>query len=309
MMVSNKIVTLAIVGAGTMGSRIACRCVLAGLDTFLYDNDASALEKAVDHIYDWLAAKVHRGELLEKDIEAANAKLHACKTLKDCVGGADLIIETVPEDLELKRSVFREIDALALPGALIATNSSSLPCTRLAAVTQRPQKVFNINFSDPLQDHLVEIMKGSCTDEQTLSAGIQFIRKLEAVPIVTRKEIMGFSFNRIWRAVKRESLYLIDNGYSTYEEIDRAWMLEFGTAIGPFGIMDEIGLDVVRDIEMQYYLDSNKESDRPPKILDDMISKGRLGVKKGKGFYDYPDPDYKNPDWLFKKGFWEADVT
>jgi 3-hydroxybutyryl-CoA dehydrogenase len=299
-----KIHILAIVGAGTMGSRIACRCVLAGLNTRLFDNDPAALIKAAGNIDDWLAAKIDTDGLAHKDVADARARLHACNTLENCVADADLIIETVPENLALKRRVFKEIDALARPDALMATNSSSLPCSRLADVTRRPQNIFNINFSDPLQGPLVEIMKGSRTADRTLSAGIQFIRALEMVPIVTRKEIMGFAFNRIWRAIKRESLHLVANGYATHDDIDRAWMLEFGTAIGPFGIMDEVGLDVVRDIETQYYLDSKNESDRPPKLLEDMIEQGKLGVKSDRGFYDYPDPDYQNSDWLLKKESW-----
>jgi 3-hydroxybutyryl-CoA dehydrogenase len=129
------------------------------------------------------------------------------------------------------------------------------------------------------------------------------------VPIVTYKEIMGFSFNRVWRAIKREALHLVDAGFSDFEDLDRAWMLEFGTPYGPFGLMDMIGLDVVRDIEMQYYFESREERDRPPKLLDDLIANGRLGVKTGRGFYSYPNPNYKDPNWLHKLGPWGEDLT
>ena len=220
----------------------------------------------------------------------------------------DLVIETVPENLEIKRQVFGEIDRFASPQALIATNSSSLPCSRIADATRRPEKVFNINFADPTQDFEVEVMKGDQSATETLIAAERFCRSLKMVPIVTLKEIMGFSFNRIWRAIKREALHLVDGGYSSYEDIDRAWMLVFGTPYGPFGLMDMIGLDVVRDIEMQYYLDSGDESDKPPKLLDDLISQGSLGVKSGQGFYSYPDPDYKNKAWLHKEGPWAKDL-
>ena len=296
-----RIGRVAIVGAGTMGPKIAYRCVVHGIECRLYDQSAQALAKAMDQIEQWLKEGLEQGRLTPDKAREARTNLEPAPTLAQCVARADLVIETVPENIELKRRVFSEIDGLAPQEALIATNSSSLPCSRMAEATTRPEKVLNINFADPVHDFEVEIMKGSQTADQTLVAVERFCRAMEMVPIVTMKEIMGFSFNRIWRAVKRESLHLVDQGFSRFEEIDRAWILVFGTDFGPFGLMDMVGLDVVRDIEEQYYLDSGQERDRPPKLLDRMIAQGRLGVKSGQGFYSYPDPDYRNPAWLHKK--------
>ena len=117
--------------------------------------------------------------------------------------------------------------------------------------------------------------------------------------------VEGFSHNRVWRAVKRETLHLVADGYSNREDLDRAWMLEFGMAYGPFGLMDKIGLDVIRDIEMQCYLDSGDERDKSPQMLDDMVSRGQLGVKTGWGFCTYPNPDYERPGWLRKEPPWD----
>jgi 3-hydroxybutyryl-CoA dehydrogenase len=124
------------------------------------------------------------------------------------------------------------------------------------------------------------------------------------VPIVTEKEIMGFSFNRTWRAIKREVLHLVGGGYSNFEDIDRAWIMLFGTKWGPFGLMDDIGLDVIRDIENQYYEDSGEERDKPPQFLEDMIGRGRLGSKSGRGFYRHPNPEYLDEGWLTKEPPW-----
>jgi 3-hydroxybutyryl-CoA dehydrogenase len=112
------------------------------------------------------------------------------------------------------------------------------------------------------------------------------------------KESTGFIFNRVWRAIKKECLTVVDEGVATFEDVDRAWMSLNGTEIGPFGMMDRVGLDVVRDIELVYYGESGDPSDRPPRILLDMIDRGELGVKAGRGFYTYPDPDYRRPGWL-----------
>jgi 3-hydroxybutyryl-CoA dehydrogenase len=284
-----------------MGARIAYRCVLSGLDTYLYDTLPEALEKALDGIRDWLR---NRGST-QAEPGSAWPALHPCDSLEDCVRDVPLIVETVPESLELKRQVFAEIDQLAPAGAYVATNSSSIPCSRIADATRRPERIFNINFNDPLQDDLVEVMKGAQTSDEAVAAGVSFVRSLGMVPIVTYKEIMGFSHNRVWRAVKRETLHLVADGYSNYEDLDRAWMLEFGMSYGPFGLMDRIGLDVIRDIETQYYLDSGDVRDKPPQMLEDMVSRGQLGVKTGQGFYTYPNPDYEQPAWLRKEPPWD----
>jgi 3-hydroxybutyryl-CoA dehydrogenase len=292
---------IGIVGAGTMGARIAFRCAASGLETRLFDMYPQALDHAMERLSYWLSERVRDGRLSPEHVEAIQDRLYAGQSLEGCVTDADLVIETVPEDLELKRQVFADIDRLAPAKALIATNSSSIPCSRIADATRRPDKVFNINFSDPTEDELVELMKGPQTASSTMAAGEAFVRSLGMVPIVTWKEIMGFTFNRIWRAIKREALYLVAEGYSNYEDIDRAWMLEYGTPWGPCGLMDKIGLDVIRDIEMQYYLESGDERDRPPQFLEAWVAEGRLGVKSGQGFYTYPNPDFERPGWLRKE--------
>jgi 3-hydroxybutyryl-CoA dehydrogenase len=226
------------------------------------------------------------------------------------LGDVDLVIETVPEDLELKRQVFSEIDQLAPAHVLIGTNSSSLPSSRIAGATGRPDKVFNINFNDPLCDELlVEIMGHAKTAEETMAAVEAFVRSIKLVPVMTKREIMGFAFNRIWRAIKKEALHVVAEGYADFEDIDRAWMLSFSVPRGPFGRMDEIGLDVIHHIELQYYLESGDESDKPPNFLEEFLTEGRLGVKSGKGFYSYPNPEYKQPGWLRKEAPWRPEQT
>ncbi len=300
------IARVALIGAGNQGPKIAYRCAVSGLKAFLYDKFPEALDRALKQIDGWLAKNTGQGFLTAAEAEAARGRIFRCHSLAECLQEADLAIEAVPERLELKREVFAEVDKVAPAKTLLATNSSSLPCSRIADVLRRPERLFNVNFSNPQEHHdfLVELMKGAHTANETLLAGERFVRSLNMVPVVTLKEIMGFSFNRTWRAIKKEVLHLVDRGYASPDDLDRAWMMEFGSPWGPFGLMDIVGLETIRDIENQYYLDSGDESDKPPQLLDDMIAQGRLGVKSGQGFYTYPDPDYKNPAWLRKEGPW-----
>jgi 3-hydroxybutyryl-CoA dehydrogenase len=305
-----EIKRVAVIGAGNQGPKIACRCVANGLSGSLFDILPEVLEKAMDQIKGWLENLAAGGELSPEEAGQALARVRPAATLAEAVAGADLVIETVPEKLSLKRRVFTELNDLVGPETLLATNSSSLPCSRLADLLTRPENLFNINFSNPQEPHdlLVEMMKGPRTARETILAGERFVRSLGMVPVVTLKEIMGFSFNRTWRAIKREVLHLADQGYTDPQDLDRAWMLEFGSPWGPFGLMDIIGLDTVRDIENQYFKDSGEERDRPPALLEGMIDQGRCGVKTGQGFYTYPDPDYKKPGWLKKEGPWADEL-
>lgn len=304
-MKSPEIKRVGIVGAGTMGTRIAFQCALSGKEVYLFDISPQVLDQAMEMTKGWITERAD-----PERAAPAVSLLHPCTSLGDCLASVDLVIETVPEDLELKRQVFSEIDQLAPAHVLIGTNSSSLPSSRIAGATGRPDKVFNINFNDPLCDELlVEIMGHAETAEETMAAAEAFVRSIKLVPVITKREIMGFAFNRIWRAIKKEALHVVAAGYADFEDMDRAWMLSFSVPRGPFGRMDEIGLDVIHHIELQYYLESGDESDKPPKFLEEFLNEGRLGVKSGKGFYSYPNPEYKQPGWLRKEAPWRPEQS
>ncbi len=294
---------VAIVGVGTMGSRIGFQCAASGKQVHLYDSSAGALQEGMGKIETWLRERAG-----PDDVSAVLARIRICATLEACAGDVDVVIENVPEDLELKREVFAKMDSLARPSTVFLTNSSSLPASRLASVTNRPDKVLNANFHDPVHGKdLVEVMRHDQVSDETLRQVETFLKEIKTIPVVTDREIMGFSFNRIWRTIKRESLHLVADGYSNFEDIDRCWFLTFGGELAPFVLIDKVGLDVVRDIEMRYYLDSADERDRPPQFLDWMIQSGRKGVKTGRGFYTYPNPEYKQPGWLRKELPWTPD--
>ncbi len=273
-----------------MGRRIAFACVTGGVETRLYDVSAKAAEEAVRTV----RRLVEEGGAT---VEAAMSKLDVCATLASCVTGVDLAIETVSESVGLKRKVFAEIDRAAAPHVLIGTNTSSILGSRLADATGRPEKVFNFNWGHA-SHRKVELMPHPGTAPATMESAVAFIRSLGLIPTRDRKEILGYGSNRIWRAVKKEVLHVIGAGVLTPEDIDRAWMLDWHVPMGPCGLMDQIGLDVVRDIELVYYQASGDPSDRPPTFLEEMIRSGRLGEKTGEGFYRYPDPAYARPDFL-----------
>lgn len=303
-MAKKEIQRVAILGSGNQGPLIAYRCAVAGYEITLFGYTADDLDLGYQKLLFLFDTN------LEEDLakKAKNKIVTYTTDIKKCVSDADLVIEAVPEVLEIKRKVWQIAGSAMSSSALICTNSSSQPCSRMADVLPHPELAFNVNFSNPVEDDIVEVMRCRNTADQTLITAVDFLRSLKMVPIVTLKEITGYSYNRIWRAIKRESLFLVGNGYADFQDIDRAWMMDYKTDCGPFGIMDQVGLDVVRDIENLYYAESGNETDKPPAFLDEMINRNELGIKTNRGFYQYPNPAYKHPDWLKKKGKFFDDI-
>lgn len=287
-----------IVGAGVQGSMLAFRCAIHGKSVALFDVDKQALTRAAGKIEAWLGEFVADGKLGEQESRAAWQWIALRRELAAALVDADIVIENVPERLELKQAVWAEIDALAPGKTLLTTNSSSLRSSEIGAAVRRKEQTFNVNFMTPTRDDMVEVMWNGETSEQTKQDALAFLTSIRSIPIVTRREIKGFSLNRVWRAMKKECLKLWSEGYIDPEDLDRAFMLEWATAHGPFGLMDKVGLDVIRDIELSYYRESGDASDVPPQALEEMIAAGHLGEKSGRGFYEYPDPAYGRPGWL-----------
>ena len=295
---SDGLARVTIVGAGTQGSMLACRCAARGRQVAVFDVDAGALDRARDKIEAWLAGYAAAGRLTAAEAERASAAVTFFVDLADALAGSELVIENVPERIELKQAVWEEIDALAPPGALLTTNSSSLRSSEIGERVARKELTFNVNFMTPTEDDLVEVMWNAQTSETTKAAALAFLESIGCIPTVTHREIKGFSLNRVWRAMKKECLRLWAEGYIEPGDLDRAFMLEWGTGLGPFGLMDKVGLDIVRDIELSYYRESGDETDLPPQALEDKVAAGELGEKSGRGFYTYPGPAYERPGWL-----------
>ncbi len=289
---------IAVIGAGTMGRQIALQIARHGYSTRLYDVDPAALTDAESWqrqvVADWIAD----GQLGAD--HAIFSRLRYEADLRRACQDADLAIEAAPEQFALKRTVFARLDAALPSPAIIATNSSSMRVSALEDATKRPERVANLHFYLPVWDSpMVEIGGGSCTRSDVVEALTSFARSIGVLPLRVRKESTGFVFNRVWRAVKREVMRVADSGIASIEDIDRAWMIKFGSEKPPpFAQMDRIGLDVIRDIELHYARESGDPADRPRPILTNRVERGELGVKTGKGFYDYPEPAWQRPDFL-----------
>lgn len=294
----HPIKTICIVGAGTMGKAITLQCVMTGYEVWLSDCLDEALHKVQEYCSTELQKRVVKNQISALEKEDILKRIHLTRSLEDAVLHADLVIEAVPEQLELKQKVFAQLDEICPEPTIFATNSSSIPISAIETVTQRLDRVLNMHFYDPKLCPMVELMRGAETSEETLRSVYHLVRSLDLTPLIVRKESRGFVLNRIWRVVKKECLRLLQDGIATHEDIDRAWMLAWKTSLGPIGLMDIVGLDVVRDIEMIYYEASGDESDKPPQFLLDMIERGKLGVKSGRGFYTYPNPAYQDPSWI-----------
>ncbi|MDA0207394.1 MAG: 3-hydroxyacyl-CoA dehydrogenase NAD-binding domain-containing protein [Acidobacteria bacterium] len=292
-----------VVGAGFMGSQIALHCALHGRAVWLHDLSAEALARAEEQQRQLLIDQVVAGVADEAETAATLGRLRRTTSLAEAAAEADIVIEVVKEDLELKRTVFAELERICPPHTILTTNSSSLRVSRIESATTRPDKVLNTHFVQPVWKHpFVELMGGSQTSTETMDSVKGFMESMGLLAVLVRKENTGFVFNCIWRAVKRESLRLLDQGVASVEDIDRTWMIQMESDMGPFAMMDRIGLDVVRDIEQVYYEESGDPRDAPPRVLEEKISSGDLGVKTGHGFYSYPQPAWLKPGFLKGSG-------
>lgn len=292
---------VAVIGTGVLGTQIAVQAAHFGYEVSTYDSDPQSFDRAHHALKSVLRAAGGKGKSIfgKAQWDAAAKKVQQFDSLKKALNNADLVIEAIVEDIALKRNVFKEINALAPMDAILATNSSSIPISKIEDVTTRPEQCLNMHFYYPvLGTNMVDIMGGSKTTAETMEAGTQWVRSIGCVPLQVKKEILGFCFNRVWRAVKREVLHLWAEGFVDHRDIDRAWMIFTGMPRGPFGLMDHVGLDVIYDIEMVYYNESKDPTDHPPEVLKTMIDRKELGLKSGKGFYSYPDPEYRDPDFL-----------
>lgn len=298
-MSSRPFETVSVVGSGFMGMQIALQCALHGYTVWLMDTRPEALQKAAQAQAMELARWVEQQRVTIEEKEAVVGRIHFTTDLQEAVAQTGLVIEAVSENLELKRQVFAQLDTLCPAETILSTTSSSIRASALESATQRPEKVLNLHFYPPVwQRPMVEIMRGSATSDETVALARQFVLSIGLTPLMVNRESTGFIFNRVWRAVKKECLRIVAEGVASPEDVDRAWMLAVGGSIGPFGMMDMVGLDVVRDIENIYYAESGDPHDAPPQFLLEMIARGDLGVKTGKGFYTYPNPAFQASGWL-----------
>jgi 3-hydroxybutyryl-CoA dehydrogenase len=274
-----------VVGAGTLGRRIALMFAAHGAEVRIYDLSAEQRRAAVDYVIGSLPA-------LEDRINGlVPGNVSSDSDLAEAVRNAWLVVEAVPERLELKREVFGQLDELSATDAVLASNSSSYASRMFLDKVRRPERVLNMHFYMPPKQNAVDVMSCGKTDRDVIDFVMTTLPRFGFYPFEARRESTGFIFNRIWAAVKRESLEVVAEGVSTPPEVDRMFEINTGSSAGPFRMMDQVGLDVVLDIEEHYCAEHPEYPEGPRRLLRSYVERGRLGVKSGAGFYDdYPRP-------------------
>jgi len=288
--------TVAVVGAGFLGRQIAVMTAASGREVRLADAIPDAAFATHDWLRTYLAAPIADGTL-DWDLEDVLSRIVPVPTLAEALNGADLMIEAVREDLDTKREVFAEASRLN-PAAYLATNSSSIASSQLADVVTQTDQLVNLHFFPEFWSRaMVELMGCGETSDETLITLAEFGRSLGLFCAVVDGQSKGFIINRVWRAVKKEVLKVVDEGHASPEDVDRLWAFFWGINYGPFAMMDRIGLDVVADIEDTYIAVATDPMDRRSSTLHDLVASGEFGVKSGQGFYQYPNPAYETPGW------------
>jgi 3-hydroxybutyryl-CoA dehydrogenase len=278
---------IVVVGAGLMGSGIAQVSAQAGHTVVLRDVTPDALARAVSGIESSLARFVAKDRLSRQDADAALGRITTTTDL-DVVADADLVVEAVFESLEVKSEVFTELDRLCRDDAVLATNTSAIPITRIAAATRRPESVVGTHFFSPVpMMRLCELVRGYKTSDETLARARAFAESTGKECIVVNRDVAGFVTTRLVSALVVEAVRLYESGVATAEDIDTACRLGFGHPMGPLATADLTGVDILRNATRNIYTETQDEKFAPPETLNRMVTAGDVGRKSGRGFYSY----------------------
>jgi 3-hydroxybutyryl-CoA dehydrogenase len=283
----NRIQTIAVLGAGIMGRGIAYAAALGGFNTRLQDTNGDALERGFGEIRGIFEKGVAAGKVASNDAAASVERLTTTRTLEDAARGADLVIEAVPESMDLKIEIFEALDRLAPKHAILASNTSSLSITEMAAATHRPAQVVGMHFFNPVHRmKLLEIVRALETSEATIAAA-RAVGDAMAKTCVVVRESPGFVTSRINAMIGNEAFYMLQEGVASARDIDQALKLGLNHPMGPFELVDLVGLDTRLSI-LKFLHRTLGEKFRPCPLLEQYVAAGRLGRKTGRGVYDYP---------------------
>jgi len=281
-----EIRTVAVIGAGIMGRGIAHAAALGGFRTILEDILPTSLRRAENEIRSNLDKAVELGKVDKEKAEAALSRLEYATSLDEAARAADIVIEAVPEEFDSKEEIFRLLDRICRPGTVLATNTSSLSITEIAAVTERPEMVVGMHFFNPVHKmKLIEIVHGKETGETALNAAVEVGRRMGKETVVIQ-ESPGFITSRINAMIGNEAFYMLEAGVASPEDIDKAIKLGLNHPMGPFEMVDLVGLDTRLNI-LRYLHSTLGEKFRPAPLLEQYVADGRLGRKAGRGVFDY----------------------
>jgi 3-hydroxybutyryl-CoA dehydrogenase len=284
--------TIAVIGAGTMGRGIAHAAALGGYRTILEDLLPAALRKAESEIRATLDKAVELNKVTAADAAAAFRRLEYAGSVEEAAREADLVIEAVPEEMESKIEIFTLLDKICRPTTILASNTSSLSVTEISSVTYRAPKCLGMHFFNPVHKmKLLEIVRALETDDETLASAVE-VGKRMGKEVVVIKESPGFITSRINAMIGNEAFYMLQEGIASAADIDKALKLGLNHPMGPFELVDLVGLDTRLHI-LEYLHKSLGEKYRPAPLLVQYVKSGRLGRKSGRGVYEYPDHQAK----------------
>lgn len=285
--------TIGVVGAGTMGHGIAQVAAAAGYRVVLRDVDQDSLARGISGIERNLAKGIQLGKLTDDDRDAILQHIRGTTHLED-IAKADLIIEAVPEQLQLKQDLLREVEKLAEGGFIFATNTSSLSITEIAKASEFPDRVIGLHFFNPVHlMRLVEIVVGKATGDDTVETIREVSRRLRKEPIVVN-DVPGFASSRLGVALGLEAMRMLEQGVASARDIDTAMELGYNHPMGPLKLTDHVGLDIRLNIAEYLYRELGSETFRPPEVLRRLVNEGKLGKKTGQGFYNWAEEKVGN---------------
>lgn len=283
-----EVKSVLVAGAGLMGGGIAQVCAQAGIDVFLFDASAAQVEKAQKNI-GWSVGKLAEKGTIAETKEAVMARIRPVGAIEDAPA-VDLAVEAVFERIDIKKEIFAALDDACPPGALIASNTSAIPITELAAATRRPDKVLGLHFFSPVpMMQAVEVIRGMETSDATMEAGRAFVKKIGKEAITVNRDVAGFVINRINFPSTIEAMRLVEDGVATVEDIDKGLRLASGRRMGIFETGDMVGLDVTFGAMTAMYQETGDPRWFPPLLLRRKVKAGHLGKKTGKGWYEYDE--------------------
>src|SRR5450432_3646953 len=280
--------TIAVIGAGIMGRGIAHVSALGGYRTILEDILPASLRRAEDEIRSNLDKAIELGKVSKADADAALSRMEYASTVDEAAREADLVIEAVPEEMESKIEIFTLLDKICRPHTILASNTSSLSVTEMASVTYRPRKILGMHFFNPVHKmKLLEVVRALETDDETIAEAAEVGRRM-GKEVVVIKESPGFITSRVNAMIGNEAFYMLQEGIASAADIDKALKLGLNHPMGPFELVDLVGLDTRLHI-LEYLHKSLGEKYRPAPLLVQYVKAGRLGRKSGRGVFEYPE--------------------
>ena len=283
-----EIKKIAVIGAGAMGHGITQLAASSGCDVTMRDISSEFVEAGMKKIR-WSVGKfIEKGRISPLEAEKTLKRIKPLVSLEEAVKEADFVIEAIPEKLKLKQQVFKEIDGYVPAHAMLATNTSALPVTEIAAATNRPEKVIGMHFfNPPALMRLVEIVMGEKTSEDTRNTTLELTKRFGKEPVLCKKDVPGFIANRITISGTNLVAWMVHKGEYTIEEIDAAAMYKAGMPMGTFALLDYTGLDIAYHVMM--FMEEREPNFEVSPLVKEKMKKGEIGVKAGKGFYTYPE--------------------